>query len=250
VILSNKDKQENQIWPNIPSRRFVEGPGGGTPQTQDRIEVTRDQSPANGFQHSSQERKSILKGNFIVNAASSQGDVCGTSTASHRIKSAVHTSTNAKYLVYVGKLAAKTTSDDVHCHLSDVGINNVNDVINLNYGNTTVKERSFCISLGDEMSMVNLFNGNMWPSGVIVRPFRPARPNRHRYGRTNGRQQNYRQREGGNRRRPFHDRRDNSFQRRTSRTNRGTDQYAQPEETQWDDHYNDQGYEYEHQYQY
>ena len=42
------------------------------------------------------------------------------------------------------------------------------------------RESSFCVSLGSESSTVKAFSPNLWPIGVIVRPFRPARKNSYR----------------------------------------------------------------------
>ena len=42
------------------------------------------------------------------------------------------------------------------------------------------KNASFCVSLGSELSMSKMFDSEVWPSGVIVRPFRPAKSNRNR----------------------------------------------------------------------
>ena len=156
------------------------------------------QCPDSGFQYSNQERRKILKGNFRQNAANGQTDIRGTSSARHRIKAAIDPSSN-KYLVYVGKLALSTTCDDVRCHLSDFEINNVFDVINLN-GNSRYKENSFCISLGSELAMLKVFDPEMWPSGVVVRPFRPAKSNRRNipYGRQRGMRHNHRHPRGTN----------------------------------------------------
>ena len=154
--------------------------------------VNSDQRTNEGFRHSSQERKNIVNGNYIKNGASTRRDILGTSTVPHRIKSAEDASSNTNYHLYVGMLAARTTCDD----LSDNNINNVADVMNLN-SRVRSREKSFCISLGDESSAVIMFNCSIWPSGAVVRPFRPARATRH--GRSRGNQQSYYHREGNSR---------------------------------------------------
>ena len=136
-----------------------------------------------GFRDSYQERKNILKGNFHLNYAGGQSDIRGTSLRSHRISAAYQPSHVNKHLVYVGKLASDTSCDDVRCHLSDIQINDVADVIYLSNGRnhtSRFKNASFCVSLGSELSVSKMFDSEVWASGVIVRPFRPAKSNRNR----------------------------------------------------------------------
>ena len=201
-------------------------------------------SPARGFQHSSQERKSILKGNFTQNGAPGQRDIQGTSTASHRIRSATQTIPNKKYLVYVGKLAAGTTRDDLQCHLSDNGITNMYDIISLNNSKTFPRETSFCVSLGDEASMLKLFDSDMWPSGVNVRPFRPARPSRH--GNPGNRQQNLHTSSNSYRRRSTHDSNHRTYHSHPVGRHQGRDVHRWRESTEWDADYTDQDYGYQY----
>ena len=87
--------------------------------------------------------------------------------------------------MYVGKLSPNTTCDDIRCHLTDIHIGDVNDVIKLN-GRNKQKESSFCLSFNSEVSMVKSFVPEIWPAGVIVRPFRPARSRNRRGSQDNG----------------------------------------------------------------
>ena len=141
-----------------------------------------------GFRHSTKARRNILRGQAGLNAASGQQDVHGSSTSEHRIKAA---STSRTYLIYVGKLSPHTTCDDLRCHLSDVQITDVSDVMQLNNFNNRAHMSSFCVSLCSESSMLKTFNSSLWPTGVTVRPFRPARPRRNHPPRAQLRQRKW-----------------------------------------------------------
>ena len=106
-----------------------------------------------------------------------QGDIRGTSNNSHRINAAWQPSSGTS-LVYVGKLAVNTSCDDLRCHLSDVSIGDVADVVKLNSRNKT-KETSFCISFNTSSELDKVFQAEIWPAGVIVRPFRPFKSSRN-----------------------------------------------------------------------
>ena len=124
-----------------------------------------------------------------------QGDIRGTSNNSHRINAARQPSSGTS-LVYVGKLAVNTSCDDLRCHLSDVNIGDVADVVKLNSRNKT-KETSFCISFNTSSELDKVFQAEIWPAGVIVRPFRHFKSSRnyrnfrghHNSWRTNNRNQ-------------------------------------------------------------
>ena len=94
------------------------------------------------YRHSTKERKNILRGRTGARLPVQQGDIRGTSNNS-RINAARQPSSGTS-LVYVGKLAVNTSCDDLRCHLSDVNIGDVADVVKLNSRNKT-KETSFCI---------------------------------------------------------------------------------------------------------
>ena len=159
----------------------VQSPEQSKPTEPANHQDVRDQNSNSnaGFRHSSQERKNILRGSVRVNGANNQKDIRGASNSNHRIKAAVQNSVVSNILVYVGKLAPNTTCDDVRCHLNDVNIDNVSDVMILN-GIGRSQECSFCVSLDNEESMIKMFNPIIWPSGTVVRPFRPARAKRTR----------------------------------------------------------------------
>ena len=159
----------------------VQSPEQSKPTEPANHQDVRDQNSNSnaGFRHSSQERKNILRGSVRVNGANNQKDIQGASNSNHRIKAAVQNSVVSNILVYVGKLAPNTTCDDVRCHLNDVNIDNVSDVMILN-GIGRSQECYFCVSLDNEESMKKMFNPIIWPSGTVVRPFRPARAKRTR----------------------------------------------------------------------
>ena len=158
------------------------GPLGTTPQpatfqpdvSKSNRNPTSPQGRENdGFRYSSYERKNILRGTRGLRAATSQRDIRGSSTGAHKI-SAVSESIDGPFLIYVGKLAACTTSTLLREHLVENNINDIADVICLNnrYGKT---ESSFCISVNSQESMNIAFKPRCWPTGVVVRPFRPSR---------------------------------------------------------------------------
>ena len=169
-VVSNK---ASAVTKDISFARAVKGP--------DKSEVPGpvavEKRAGGDFRLSNQERRSILKSNFTINWAASRRDVHGISTALHRIKSAGDS--KPKFLVYLGTLAAKTSCDDVRCHLlSDNNINNVADV-SLNRNRFMSRQSFFCISRGDEESVLPLFDCTIWPFQVVIRPFRLPRPNKY-----------------------------------------------------------------------
>ena len=129
------------------------------------------------YRHSTKERKNILRGRTGARLPVQQGDIRGTSNNSHRINAARQPSSGTS-LVYVGKLAVNTSCDDLRCHLSDVNIGDVADVVKLNSRNKT-KETSFCISFNTSSELDKIFQAEIWPAGVIVRPFRPFKSSRN-----------------------------------------------------------------------
>lgn len=148
----------------------VPGPQGAPSTPADEPnQATADE----GFRHSAKERKNIRRGGTGLHAAVNRRDIHGTSTGQHRV-SAAGQSGPSTYLVYAGKLAANTTCDDLRCHLNDVGIQDIADVMNLN-GRNRARESSFCISINSKSSMEKAFCPELWPTGVIVREFRPSK---------------------------------------------------------------------------
>ena len=129
--------------------------------------------PEEEFRHSSTERKRIQKGNIGLRAAVSQNDIRGTSENQHCI-SAAKQSPNNTLLVYVGNLDTATSEKDLRKHLANMQIQNVSDVIKLT-GKYSSRYASFCVSCNSETEMKNMFNTELWPMGVLVRPFRPSR---------------------------------------------------------------------------
>jgi hypothetical protein len=146
------------------------------------VPAASQQDDGEGYRHTNSQRKNIRRGRTGLSAATGQSDILGNSRGNHRISASV-TPTNDSYLVYVGKLSVNTTSDDLRCHLADIGVNDVADVIKLNT-RFKHKESSVCASLHNELCMTNMFNSVVWPAGIIVRPYRPARSNNNR-GRSN-----------------------------------------------------------------
>ena len=141
-------------------------------QTDNAVSVQR-YGPNVGFRHSTAERRRILRGAAGPSAASGYGDIRGSSLGNHHISASVSSKPN-KFLVYVGSLYVNTSCDDVRCHLNDIDVVDIDDVIRLN-SRFSRKESSFCISFHSDLCMKRVFNPEMWPEGVTVRPFRPAR---------------------------------------------------------------------------
>ena len=192
---SDRDyRQANTVPKPQPSPlRLAHASSGGNnevPDEKDNSSVAQLQKNRSdtGFRHSTKARRNILRGQAGLNAASGQQDVHGSSTSEHRIKAA---STSRTYLIYVGKLSPHTTCDDLRCHLSDVQITDVADVMQLNNFNNRAHMSSFCVSLCSESSMLKTFNSSLWPTGVTVRPFRPARPRRNQPPRAHLRQRKW-----------------------------------------------------------
>ena len=144
---------------------------------QSRVSESTNHQNINGFRLPNKARSNIRRGKVKLNGASGQRDIVGNSKSSHRINAATQSAVHNNYLVYVGRLAANTSCDDVRCHLSDVNIVDVSDVLVLS-GVGSSRERSFCVSLGNKESMEKMFNPLIWPTGTVVRPYRPARARR------------------------------------------------------------------------
>ena len=64
------------------------------------------------------------------------------------------------YLVYVGRLSADTTADNVRRHLANENVNNIADVFDLK-GKLRAKQASFCVSFDNETAMKNVFTAGI-----------------------------------------------------------------------------------------
>jgi hypothetical protein len=161
------------------------GPQGAPPQQAVNPNPGGEAVEDGGFRHTTQERRNIQRGQHRLRAAATdQADVQGTSTENHRISAAPQ---SGRHLVYVGKLSPNTTNALIRQHLHDNNITDIADVVCLT-NRFPSSEVSFCVSLDNEASMNKMFESNMWPLGVVIRPFRPSRPRRSNYrGTQNGR---------------------------------------------------------------
>ena len=86
-------------------------------------------------------------------AATQKRDIQGSSTRTHCIQ-AMRDSSTGTYLVYVGRLSADTTADNVRRHLANENVNNIADVFDLK-GKLRAKQASFCVSFDNETAMKN-----------------------------------------------------------------------------------------------
>ena len=129
------------------------------------------------FQHTTQYRRNILRGRASA-ASINKPDTRGSSTGNHKIQAAGQ-SIEGTFLVYVGKLHSGTTVANVREHLADINIKDVSDIMCLNNRNYQ-SETSFCISINSETSMHRAFQADLWPTGIIIRPFRPPYKGHHR----------------------------------------------------------------------
>ena len=141
-------------------------------QTDDAVSVQRSGQDA-GFRYSTAERRRILREAAAPSAASGMGTFVVSALGDHCISASAYSKPN-KFLVYVGSLSVNTSCNDVHCHLNDIDVVDIGDVIKLN-SRFSRKESSFCISFHSDLCMKRVFSPEMWPEGVAVRPFRPAR---------------------------------------------------------------------------
>ena len=91
-------------------------------------------------------------------------DIRGTSKDNHCISDAGQNTTGT-YLGYVGNRAIENISH--HWMLI------ISDVIRLK-GKSPTKQTSFCVSISNESDMNKVFHHDLWPLGVVVRPFRPS----------------------------------------------------------------------------
>jgi hypothetical protein len=145
------------------------------------------------FRHTSRQRKNIQKGQIGLRSAVPHTDIRGTSSNTYCISAAGQSSTNT-FLVYVGNLDVGTTDQDLRRHISTQGITDVSDVISLK-GKYSSKQASFCVSFNNASDMKKMFQADIWPIGVIIRPFRPSNRQRghnrshhgpSQYNRTSG----------------------------------------------------------------
>ena len=147
--------------------------GNGRDKKDNGSAVTKGTSRPNsdGFQHTVEERRSILKGRTNLRATTlGQQDIKGTSEKVHIISAAEERRT---HLLYVGGLHVNTAEKDLRSHLCDIQIRDVADVVMPS--KRPARQASFCVSLETDRSMTKAFSPENWPTGVTVRPFRPAR---------------------------------------------------------------------------
>ena len=217
VVATNKQK-ENRSESKTTDTSMDQGEGGGSAAVQEGADLDRAGQPSHsgdevksvdfvnpstqtqiqrtghedGFRHSTWQRKNILKGGQVKSIVN-QPEVKGTSHNNFDIKACV-SETSGIYAVYVGKLQHSSTTEKIRAHLNKVKIGGVADVISLN-NRPNKTEASFCVSLNDEESAKKIFNPSLWPSEVLVRPFRPSRgkyrSSRYRHTKQGYRQQHY-----------------------------------------------------------
>ena len=63
--------------------------------------------------------------------------------------------------------------------LLDTNVCDVSDVIGLSSNKKYCSQTSFCISLNYEKSFIRIFQANLWPEGVMVRPFTQSQKSRN-----------------------------------------------------------------------
>ena len=134
-----------------------------------------------GFQHSRGERKKIIRGLFQGNQTKSAKSEAKSphstiKAVSHKVKAAEpQQPANKTCLLYVGRLAEDTTEESLREHIRETGLNNtdVADVIKLKCKQPG--QTSFCVSLNTKKAENSLYALMKWPSGVKVRPYKPAR---------------------------------------------------------------------------
>ena len=161
----------------IPLKNKIPAPESrGEPSNSDEKDGSgRISGDEDGFRHTTKERKEIKRGKLPLRAATGHTDVTGTSTGSHGISASLQ-GQNAPYLIYVGRLNPHTTTEQLREHMHAVGITDIADVLELNQKSNV--QKSFCVSVNGANSKDRAFEANLWPVGVIVRPFRPSKPRR------------------------------------------------------------------------
>ena len=72
--------------------------------------------------------------------------------------------------VYVGRLSDATTTSSLRKHLSEVGIGQVSDIIDLRC--KIQGQSSFCLIADGEQMETAIYNPDIWPRGAKIRPFK------------------------------------------------------------------------------
>ena len=144
------------------------------------IEPDSDTGNPDAFRHTQKDRKKILKGTMgskfstaTNNAKPSESN--NKHVYNFNIEAAYKKSSDSSgptYLVYIGKLAARTTQQSLRKHLLQIGIQNkeLSDILQLRCRNEN--ERSFCVSIDGEDGKDKIYNLQNWPAGVRIRPFK------------------------------------------------------------------------------
>ena len=179
-----KDQAEGELAQNSSESQPISSQPGDKPskvntfkevlvQRQDKQngQDIRDEGSEGAFQHTSQQRRNILKG--AQGKAVPKEDIKGDSTESFKIKAAFQ-SASQTYLIYVGRLQRDTTTQMIREHLKDIQVRDVADVISLD-NRQNRSEASFCVSVNSEASMDKMFQRSLWPVDILVRPFRSGR---------------------------------------------------------------------------
>ena len=192
LLSDNKKIQKGTLGPNdLIVEAEIHADVNGETHVPETLESLKDNTP---FHHTSAERRNILRGvkrnhgtaeNSKI-TVSNRFDVLGNSTKQSGIQAAPLLRSNqlpaeTSHLIYVGRLAQRTSARDLRCHLLQSGVTNedIADVIKLKCRNEW--ESSFCISVNTNEAKERVFQENNWPVGVKVRKYNTTSNPKHRH---------------------------------------------------------------------
>ena len=117
------------------------------------------------------QRLNIQRGHFKATASKlDRTEVHGASDTHMHISGVAPSKSRS---VYVGRLSSSTSVEKMRLHLRDSGINRISDVIKLNCRNPD--QSSFCIVVDDETCERDMYNPDIWPKFVRIRPYTPKK---------------------------------------------------------------------------
>ena len=135
-------------------------------------------SPAVGFRMTRAQRRNFTKnanGRDHNKLTANRFEVLGTAEGDLPLRAARpnRPTQQQPYRVYIGNLLAGSSTNALREYMVSIGIDgdSILDVLELK--TKASNKAAFCVSVCNACSYNDMFDATKWPSGVIIRPFRP-----------------------------------------------------------------------------
>ena len=164
-VLTGPDRQATGTINNLPSQN-PEHVSSTPPQTaQNNSRTQNEQNSKAPFSLQPNQRSKARQGRSFT--GSTCQPISGTATTLTTIKGIDSVKTLKS--VYIGRLADTVTTASLHKHFRETGVKNITDIIDLKC--RTHGQSSFCIIVDGSEAEESVYNSEIWPVGVKIRPY-------------------------------------------------------------------------------